>query len=116
MAASVLLVLITLVVGFRVAETPLFLFIECLINMVILVDFGCRLRLMGMKRFFEGGYWNIFDAIVVFGCIFTFVLMLISNSLSILIFEEVSEEILLITWSLFQTLRMIFIVKKQNLA
>jgi hypothetical protein len=42
--------------------------------------------------------------------------MLISSSLSLFIFEEVSEEILLITWSVFQTLRIIFIAKKQNLA
>ena len=54
----------------------------------------------------------MFDAIVVFGCLFTFMLMLISSSFSLFIFEEVSEEILLITWSLFQTLRMIFIAKK----
>jgi hypothetical protein len=67
---------------------------------------------MGTKRFFEGGFWNIFDTIVVFCCVFMFLLMLVSSSLSLFIFEELSEEILLITWSLFQTLRMILIAKK----
>jgi hypothetical protein len=42
--------------------------------------------------------------------------MMVSRSLSILFFEEVSEEILLVAWSLFQTFRMIFIAKKQTLA
>jgi hypothetical protein len=116
MAISILLVFVTLVCGFRIGESPLFLFTECIINLVILLDFVFRLRLMGAKRFFEGGYWNVFDAIVVFGCLFTFMLMMISSSFSLFIFEEVSEEILLITWSLFQTLRMIFIAKKQKLA
>ena len=101
MIVSVVLVLVTLFFGFSIGESPLFLFIECILNLVILLDFCCRLRLMGTKRFFEGGYWNVFDAIVVFGCVFTFLLMLISSSFSLLIFEEVSEEILLITWSLF---------------
>ena len=116
MAISILLVFLALVFGFRIGESPLFLFTECIINLVILLDFFTRLRLMGAKRFFEGGYWNVFDAIVVFGCLFTFMLMMVSSSFSLFIFEEVSEEILLITWSLFQTLRMIFIAKKQKLA
>ena len=69
MAVSILLVIVTLVCGFRIGESPVFLFTEC-------------------------------------------IMMLISSSFSLFIFEEVSEEILLITWSLFQTLRMIFIAKK----
>jgi hypothetical protein len=80
------------------------------------VDFLSRVRLQGTRRFFEGGFWNVFDAIVVVGCLFLFALMMISRSFSLLIFEEVSEEILLVAWSLFQTLRMIFIAKKQKLA
>ena len=91
MAVSVSLVLVTLKFGFSIGESPLFLLIECILNLIILLDFGCRLRLMGTKRFFEGGYWNVFDAIVVFGCVFTFLLMLVSSSLSLFIFEEVSE-------------------------
>lgn len=72
--------------------------------------------LLGTKRFFKGGCWNIFDTFVVFGCILLFVAMLLSRSGTVLILEELSEEILLITWSLFQTFRMIFIAKKQKLA
>lgn len=116
MAISILLVLSTLVFGFKIAQEPIFIFIESLLNLVVLGDFLCRVRLQGIRRFIDGGFWNIFDAIVVLGCVFLFVLMMLSRSLSILIFEEVSEEILLVSWSLFQTFRMIFIAKKQTLA
>ena len=102
--------------GFKVGQEPFFIFIESLLNIIVLVDFLCRVRLLGIKRFFEGGFWNIFDAIVVLGCVLLFALMMISRSMSMIIFEEVSEEILLVAWSLFQTLGIIFIAKKQKLA
>lgn len=59
---------------------------------------------------------NILDTLVVFGSIFLFLLMIISSSSTVKIFEEVSEELILVFWSIFQTLRMILIIKKQNLA
>lgn len=101
MAVSILLVVVTLVLGFKVGENGFFIFVESILNIIILVDFCFRVRLMGFKRFFEGGYWNVFDAIVVVGCLILFLLMMISQSTSLLIFEEVSEEILLVAWSLF---------------
>ena len=67
---------------------------------------------MGGRRFFQGGFWNMFDTVVVSGCILLFILMMLSRSGAILVFEEVSEEILLIIWSVFQTMRMIFYAKK----
>jgi hypothetical protein len=116
MGVSTLLILATLVFGLKIGETTFFLFIECLLNLLVLADFACRVRLLGVKRFFDGGFWNMFDAIVVFCCVFLFLLSLVQSSFSVHIFEEVSEEILLISWSLFQSLRMIFIAKKQTLA
>jgi hypothetical protein len=83
---------------------------------VVLVDFICRVRLLGLRRFFEGDLWNLLYAFVVLGCILLFALMMISRSLSMIFFEEVSEEILLVAWSVFQTFRLIFIAKKQKLA
>ena len=109
MAVSILLVMLTFILGFKIGRTPLFIFVESLLNIIVLVDFLCRVRLLGTRRFIEGGLWNIFDAIVVIGCVVLFFLMLISRSMSMLIFEEISEEILLVSWSLFQTLRMIFL-------
>lgn len=114
LGVGVLLIFSTLIYGFKIGETPFFLFIEFLLNFFVLADFACRVRLLGFKRFFDGGFWNVFDAFVVFGCVLLFLLSLIQSSFSVHIFEEVSEEILLISWSLFQTLRMIFIAKKQT--
>jgi hypothetical protein len=116
MGISVLLVLFTMIFGLKIGQDPFFIFVESLLNIVILVDFTCRVRIQGVRRFLEGGLWNIFDVCVVIGTVIIFAFMLISRSLSLLIFEELSEEILLVAWSLFQTLRMIFIAKKQKLA
>jgi hypothetical protein len=116
MGVSMILVLSTIIAGFKVGQEPFFIFVESLLNIIILVDFICRVRLLGIRRFLDGGYWNIFDAIVVVCCVFLFALIMVSKSMNILIFEEISEEILLIAWSLFQTLRIIFIAKKQKLA
>ena len=101
MAISVLLVFSTLIIGFKIGQAPFFIFIESLLNIVVLFDFGFRIRLSGIKRFFEGGLWNIFDAVVVVGCVVIFTLTMISRSMPLIIFEEVSEEILLLSWSLF---------------
>jgi hypothetical protein len=38
--------------------------------------------------------------------------MLLSRTGVILVFEEISEELLLVVWSVFQTLRMIIFAKK----
>ena len=79
----------------------LFILVEVILNFLILVDFIFRVKLMGTKRFFGSGWWNIFDAFVVCGCILLFLTMLISKSTNAIIFEEISEEILLIVWSVF---------------
>lgn len=116
MLISVFLVAVTLIKGFQVDESPYFILVEIILNIIILVDFIFRIKLMGVRRFFQGGFWNIFDTIVVIGCILIFILMLLSQSGTVLILEELSEELLLIGWSIFQTFRMIFIAKKQKLA
>ncbi len=114
--SSLALVIITIWKGVYIDENPLFLFAECLINVCILVDFFCRLRLQGAHKFLEGGFYNILDATVAIGCIFLFVMLFLSQSGYVKLLEEVSEEIFLIFWSTFQSLRMILIAKKQNLA
>lgn len=72
MISSILLVLITIFVGFTIDESPIFIFIEFLINVLILADFLCRVKLVGIKKFIEGGLWNIFDGVVVIGCVILF--------------------------------------------
>lgn len=58
----------------------------------------------------------MFDAGVVVCCLLLFFLILLSKTGLLLNLEELSEELLLVVWSVFQTIRMIFIAKKQNLA
>ena len=115
--ASVLLVIITLLKGMKIDENPMFIAFESFINFCILIDYFFRVYLAGFKRFFRGdSLWNIFDSVVVFGCVILFIVMLLSRAGLILVFEEISEELLLILWSVFQTLRMIIFAKKQQLA
>jgi hypothetical protein len=52
-----LLVVTALQGGFH--ATPFFIGIESLLNAVIILDFLCRLRLMGVKRFFFGNYSSL---------------------------------------------------------
>jgi hypothetical protein len=77
MIASFALVMITIIEGYYVDEEPAFIFTECLINVLILCDFLARIKLSGFKKFIEGGCWNIFDCIVVTGCIGMFIIMLL---------------------------------------
>eukprot|EP00347_Sterkiella_histriomuscorum_P008615 403344418 len=116
LVVSLILVIATLVQGFKVDQNFIFIFVEFLLNALILIDFIFRVKIMGVQRFFQGSLWNKFDVFVVLGCISLFILMLISKSGNLFIFEEISEEILLIVWSVFQTLRMILYAKKQKLA
>jgi hypothetical protein len=64
-----LLIFITIVDGFQVANSPAFIFLELVLNMMVGVDFACRLKLIGVQKYFKhnGHYrwWNIFDAFVV---------------------------------------------------
>lgn len=78
MLATLCLIAATVIKGFKIDEDPVFISVECIINMLILLDFVCRVRLVGMRRFLEGGFWNIFDCVVVVGCIFLFLVILVS--------------------------------------
>lgn len=111
-----LLIAATAVFGFSVGQAPLFIFVESLLNLVVLLDFCCRLRLLGVRRFIEGGLWNLVDAFIVLCCLLLFAMLMVSHSLSLVAFEEVSEELLLVLWSLGQTLRIVLIAKRQKLA
>ena len=85
-------------------------------NLIILADFMCRLRLQGIQKFREGGFYNILDATVVISSILLFTLVIISKSANWRFLEEVGEEIILLIWSVFQTLRIVLIFKKQKMA
>lgn len=114
---SVLLVVLTLWKGFAIEDNPFFILAEIALNFLMLVDFICRVKLVGARKYMcHGGCWNVFDAVVVLLCLVLFVFILVSKASNMILIEELSEELLLIVWSVFQIFRMIFIAKKQNLA
>lgn len=90
MVITLLLVVVTIIKGFKVEENPLFIFIESVLNIVLIADFLCRLRLIGCSRFFgpqtstqgsgSSRVWNWFDAIVVVGSFLMFLIILFSHA------------------------------------
>jgi len=54
MVTTLFLVVVTVFKGFSVEENPLFVLTESVLNFVIIVDFVCRIRLVGLRRFFLG--------------------------------------------------------------
>ena len=108
-----MLILVTIFDGFAVADSPLFISLELILNLMIGVDFGCRIKLIGWRKYFRNAatnhlqWWNVFDAVVVSICTTLFVITLFAKTGAIKGFEEAAEETLLVMWSIWQTLRMI---------
>lgn len=93
---------ITIFEGLLVNENPLFLFAEVAFNLLIVVDFSIRVWLVGFAKFFKrSSIWNYVDAVVVVGCIIMLAVVLLNKQLGLLLYEELSEELLLIIWSVF---------------
>lgn len=112
------LILVTIFDGFQVAESPLFITLELILNLLIGLDFGFRIKLVGCQKYIKDPstgllrWWNIFDAIVVTICISLFTTTLFSKTGVIKGFEEAGEEALIVLWCIWQSLRMIVIAKK----
>lgn len=116
------LILVTIFDGFQVAESPMFIVLEFILNLLIGIDFACRIKLVGCHKYVKDPAsgkircWNIFDALVVTICNSVFAISLFSKTGAIKGLEEASEEGLIVMWCIWQTLRMILIAKKQRLA
>ena len=116
------LIMVTIFDGFQVADSPLFIVLEFILNLLIGIDFACRIKLVGCAKYVRDPnsgrirYWNIFDALVVTFCNAVFAISLFSKSGAVKGFEEGSEEALIVMWCIWQTLRMVLIAKKQRLA
>jgi len=96
--------------GFVVADSPTFIIVELLLNVTITLDFLARVKLEGFRKYLKKSNWNKLDFSICFGCNLLFVVSLVSHA----IFEEMSEELLLVFWSIAQSLRMIVIARKQR--
>ena len=110
---GILLVLITVIDGFKIADSPLFIVFELILNMMVSVDLGLRVKLYGFKNYVrQNRLWNKLDVVIVVGCNVLFLVSLINN----ISLGEVSDELLLVFWLIGQSLRMIVIARKQKKA
>ena len=89
------------------AESPLFIVLEFILNLLIGIDFGCRIKLVGCHKYVRDPAsgsircWNIFDALVVTFCNAVFAVTLITKTGAIKGFEEASEEGLIVMWCIW---------------
>lgn len=52
MIFSILLVVITAIFGFTVDKNPFFILMESILNILIVVDYIFRIRMLGLKKYF----------------------------------------------------------------
>lgn len=85
----------------------MFIILEFILNMLIGIDFGCRLKLVGCKKYARDPasgkirWWNIFDALVVTVCNIVFLITLCSKTGAVKGLEEASEEGLIVMWCIW---------------
>lgn len=121
LVVSFILILVTIIDGFQVAESALFIALELLLNLLITGDFLCRIKLTGAKKYFRSNsgkyrWWNFFDVFVVFTCNTLFIISVAMKKSPGFNVEEGTEEAILVIWAIWQTMRVILIAKKQRLA
>jgi len=115
MAITLSLVVLFICFGSDASSHPVFLMSELLINLIIVTDLLFRIKLAGSRRFFNS-WVNVLDFLVICGCIFFFLLLLIPSSLEVKLFEELTEEILYIVWAVWQNFRLVMFFKRQRQA
>ena len=96
--ACLLLIIITIVDGFKIAQSTTFICMELLINIVVTTDFSFRVRMFGFFKFLNQNIiWNKLDMFIVTVCNFLFIISIMSN---VNVVGEISDEFLLISWSI----------------
>ena len=116
LAASVLLGLILIIDGFKVAESSAFVFVEFLLNLSITLDFLLKVKLSGLRKFFRSNsghyrWWNWFDTFVVCSCNLLFGMALLVKG-PLRSWDESLTDAMLIVWAVWQLLRLVLIAKK----
>ena len=79
---SLLLIIVTIIDGFVIADSALFISLEMILNFMITLDFLFRIKLAGGRKFFRSNrgnlnWWNVFDTFVVISCNLLFILAVI---------------------------------------
>ena len=106
-----ILILITIIDGFKIAKSPMFIVSELLLNLIISIDFGFRVKMAGLKNYLmRNKIWNKLDFVIVVACNILFIFSILNH----VTFGEISEEFLLVAWSVAQSLRMLVIARKQR--
>ena len=62
------LIIITIIDGFKVAKSPVFVAVELCLNITISIDLLFRLRLQGCRKYIKKSGWNKLDVFIVLGC------------------------------------------------
>jgi hypothetical protein len=105
------LIIITIVDGFKIAESQPFIFVEFLLNATISIDLGLRIRLNGFKIYLnKNRVWNKLDVLIVLLCNLLFFFSIVFH----IAYVEINEELLLVAWSIAQSFRMLLIARKQR--
>ena len=67
-----------------------------MLNFTISIDFYFRVRMAGFKPYLKKSIWNKLDFVIVCGCNTLFLISIASS----ITFGEISEELLLVFWSI----------------
>lgn len=118
---TLLLILVTIIDGFVVAESLMFIGLEVIMNVAIAVDFAFRIKITGVYQFFRSNrgnlrWWNVFDTFVVVSCILLFLVAISTQHGVLKDVDEGFEEMVMVVWAVWQLLRLLLIAKKQKLA
>lgn len=75
---NLLLIIVTIIDGFVIAESLLFLALELTMNVAITIDLASRMKITGLKKFFRSNsgklnWWNVFDTFMVVTCVLLFI-------------------------------------------
>lgn len=106
-----ILVTLTLFVGKQFSKHWLFIFFEMVINIFIVLDIAFKMKLVGVKQFFQD--WNncidfgLGVVIVIVFCIFFYF-----KKLQYRYYDEVFEEVLIVIWFIWQYKRIITLFKE----
>lgn len=89
------MLIIAIIDGFKVADSPAFICVELLLNITISFDFYFRVRMVGFSNYMRNSIWNKLEGVIVVGCNVLFIVSLLQHML----INEISEELLLVAWS-----------------
>jgi len=89
------LILVTAIDGFVIADSSLFILIELMLNLTVTGDLALRIKINGFKKYMrQNRVWNKLDLIIVSGCNLLFLISIFNN----ITLGEISDELLLLFW------------------